>query len=43
METLRTGTRFPDLQARAVDASTLRIPEELQGLTAVLLFYRGHW
>ena len=43
MEPLRVGTRFPDLQARAVDGSTLRIPEELQGLTAVLLFYRGHW
>jgi peroxiredoxin len=43
METLRIGQRFPTLQARAVDGSTLRIPDELRDLTAVLIFYRGHW
>jgi peroxiredoxin len=43
METLRVGNRFPQLQARAVDGTTLRLPDELQGITAVLLFYRGHW
>jgi peroxiredoxin len=43
METLRVGERFPELQARAVDGSTLRIPDELEGVPAVLLFYRGHW
>jgi hypothetical protein len=43
METLRVGERFPELQGRAVDGSTLRIPEELQGSIAVLIFYRGHW
>ena len=43
METLRLGTRFPTLQAQAVDGTTLRIPGELQDSTAVLLFYRGHW
>lgn len=43
METLRVGERFPELQARAVDGSTVRIPDDLQGNIAVLLFYRGHW
>jgi peroxiredoxin len=42
METLRVGDRFPGLQARAVDGSTLRIPDELHDFT-VLIFYRGHW
>jgi peroxiredoxin len=43
MENLRIGDRFPELQASALDDSPLRIPDELLGLTAVLLFYRGHW
>ena len=43
METLRLGDRFPELHARTVDDSTLRIPDELSGINAVLLFYRGHW
>jgi peroxiredoxin len=42
MDTLRVGERFPELQARAVDGTTLRLPDGLSG-TAVLLFYRGHW
>jgi hypothetical protein len=43
METLRVGERFPVLEARAVEGSTLRIPDDLHDLTAVLIFYRGHW
>jgi peroxiredoxin len=43
MEALRVGQRFPDLQGRGVDGSTLRVPDELGGAAAVLLFYRGHW
>jgi peroxiredoxin len=43
MDTLRVGQRFPDLQARAVNGTTLHIPEDLHDATAVLLFYRGHW
>ena len=43
METLRIGEHFPTLQARATDGSTVRIPDELHGRFAVLLFYRGHW
>jgi peroxiredoxin len=43
MEPLRVGQRFPELQGRAVDGSTLRIPDGLSGAVGVLLFYRGHW
>ncbi|HEY7482198.1 MAG TPA: hypothetical protein VH680_16920 [Gemmatimonadales bacterium] len=43
MESLRVGQRFPELQGRAVDGSTLSIPDGLRGAPAVLLFYRGHW
>ena len=43
METLRVGQRFPELQGRAVDGSTLVIPDGLRGAVAVLLFYQGHW
>jgi peroxiredoxin len=43
MQTLRVGERFPELEARAVDGSTLRVPDELHDITAVLIFYRGHW
>jgi peroxiredoxin len=43
METLRIGERFPGLQARAVDGTTLRLPDQLHDFIAVLLFYRGHW
>ncbi len=43
METLRIGEKFPLLQACAVDGSTFRMPDALQGGPAVLIFYRGHW
>jgi peroxiredoxin len=43
METLRIGDQFPTLQAQAAHGNTLRIPDELRGHVAVLLFYRGHW
>ena len=42
METLRIGERFPELQARAVDGSTVRIPDDLEGVITALIFYRGH-
>lgn len=31
------------MSAEAVDGSTFQIPEDLEGVRAVLLFYRGHW
>jgi hypothetical protein len=43
MQTLSVGERFPLLQARAVDGSTLRVPDDLRDGAAVLIFYRGHW
>jgi peroxiredoxin len=43
MDTLSAGQQFPPLQGRAVDGSTLRIPDDLGGGIAVLIFYRGHW
>jgi peroxiredoxin len=43
MEPLRVGDRFPGLQAPVLDGGTLRIPDELHDVVAVLLFYRGHW
>jgi len=43
METLHVGEQFPELQARAVDGTTLRLPDQLHDTITVLLFYRGHW
>lgn len=43
MDKLTPGDRFPTLSAAAVDGSRFTIPEELEGVRAVLLFYRGHW
>lgn len=43
METLRAGERFPELQAAIVGGERVRIPDDLSGFPAVLVFYRGHW
>lgn len=43
MQTLELGDRFPTIEADAVDGSRFTIPDELEGVRAVLLFYRGHW
>ncbi|MGH7578209.1 MAG: hypothetical protein ACREM1_24220 [Longimicrobiales bacterium] len=43
METLKVGERFPDMRLEAVDGSNIRVPDELVGVRAVLLFYRGRW
>ncbi|CAN5691628.1 hypothetical protein BH23GEM9_BH23GEM9_14700 [soil metagenome] len=43
MDKLGTGDRFPDMEARAVDDSSLSLPADLEGTRVVLLFYRGHW
>jgi peroxiredoxin len=40
---LQQGDRFPSLALKLVDGSTVRIPDEMPGRYAVLLFYRGHW
>ena len=43
METLRVGSRFPDLEIPTIGGGRLRLPDDLRGHPAVLLFYRGHW
>ncbi len=43
MDTLTPGQRFPEMQARSSGGGDVRLPDEVGGHTAVLLFYRGHW
>jgi len=43
MQTLEIGDRFPSMTADAVDGSHFTLPDDLEGVIAVLLFYRGHW
>jgi peroxiredoxin len=43
MDTLKIGDRFPELQTTLVGGNALRVPHDLHGSTAVLIFYRGHW
>lgn len=40
---LYTEDTFPEYSVRFVDGRTLRIPGDLKGEYAVLLFYRGIW
>lgn len=43
METLKTGGRFPEMEGRSTSGQHFRLPDEVAGHTAVLIFYRGHW
>ena len=40
---LQQGDRFPSLTLKLVTGETVRIPDEMTGRYAALLFYRGHW
>ena len=40
---LNGGDSFPEYVVKTVDGKTLRIPQDLSGEYAVLLFYRGGW
>ena len=40
---LQQGERFPALTLKLVDGSTVKLPAEMPGRYAALLFYRGHW
>lgn len=42
-EKLSIGDRFPELGADAVDGSHFTLPDDLNGIPAVLVFYRGHF
>jgi len=43
MATCRIGGRFPTIEFQSVDGRSYKIPQDLQGSIAVVLFYRGHW
>ncbi|MEE9568397.1 MAG: hypothetical protein V3W37_03335 [Candidatus Binatia bacterium] len=40
---LNDGDSFPEYVVNTVDGKTLKIPQDLAGEYAVLLFYRGGW
>ncbi len=40
---LNDGDSFPEYVVKTVDGKTLKIPQDLAGEYAVLLFYRGGW
>ncbi len=43
MEKLQQGDRFPSLTLNLVGGGQVRIPEDVPGRYAAVLFYRGHW
>jgi peroxiredoxin len=43
MEKLQQGDRFPALTLSLVGGGQVRIPDDLPGRYAAVLFYRGHW
>jgi len=43
MKTLSIGQRFPAIAAQSTDEQEVRLPDEVAGHTAVVIFYRGHW
>lgn len=40
---IEKGQRFPDMQASVLEGDDLALPDDLEGLWAVVIFYRGHW
>jgi len=40
---LNSGDSFPEYEVKTVDGRTLRLPADLTGDYAVLIFYRGIW
>ena len=40
---LDAGDSFPEYVVNTVDGRTLKVPQDLPGEYAVLLFYRGSW
>jgi hypothetical protein len=43
MEGLPLGTRFPAFAIDTLNDGRLRLPDDLAGRPAVLVFYRGHF
>jgi peroxiredoxin len=40
---LENGDDFPTITAPAVEGEPLTLPDDLDDLWSVLIFYRGHW
>jgi peroxiredoxin len=40
---LQQGDRFPSLALKLTGGETIRLPDQMPGRYAALLFYRGHW
>ena len=40
---LNSGDPFPEYQVQTTAGQTLRLPQDLTGDYAVLIFYRGVW
>jgi peroxiredoxin len=40
---LENGDGFPTITAPAVEGDPLTLPDDLDDLWSVLIFYRGHW
>jgi len=40
---LNSGDLFPEYVVQTVDGRTLRLPQDLTGAYAALIFYRGSW
>lgn len=40
---LNAGDLFPEYVVKTVDGQTIRIPQDVTGEYAVLIFYRGSW
>jgi peroxiredoxin len=40
---LNFGDSFPEYQAQTAAGHTLRLPQDLTGEYAALIFYRGSW
>ncbi len=43
MPMLDRGDEFPTVRAAAVGGKPMTLPDDVEGVWAVLIFYRGHW
>ena len=43
MEKLKAGDEFPKFEVDTVAHGRIKIPDDLKGRYAVLLYYRGWW
>jgi hypothetical protein len=43
MNTLNPDDLFPSMQLQLVGGGSLSLPDDLESLMTVVLFFRGHW